>query len=65
MAASEQLRWHVRTYRSVFSGAANGLTYGAASALAHTAAEPAPGHIVPPGVTLLTWILDICLVALS
>lgn len=44
-------------YRHVFSAAACGLAYGAVSALAHATVAPAAGHLPPPRVAPIAWIL--------
>jgi hypothetical protein len=44
-------------YRRVFSAAALGLAYGAVSELAHGTAPLAAGHAMPPGTSLLSWVL--------
>ena len=44
-------------YRRVFSAALLSLAYGAVSVLAHAVAAPAAGHMIPPRMAPLAWIL--------
>lgn len=57
--ALDQLYHPTVTYRRAFSIAACGLVYAAASVLTHAAATPVAGHMIPPGIAPLTWVLVI------
>jgi hypothetical protein len=53
----KQWRHRVIAYRWFYSLTVSSLAYGAVSALAHAAARPAAGHLIPPGTTLASWTL--------